>query len=240
MIKLDRLKVELKILRYLIPNIYFNFHYLPLYQAWKLPIVFYKPHFGMLKGKVLIQPVGGKISHAMIKVGFDKVALYPNIGIRFQNAGGSIFFRGYCNIGNSSAIAVGEKGVLEFGENFCATSQLKIACQHKITFEKNVLCGWESFFVDSDFHRLSNIHGVSTPIPYAPIYIGEGCWFSFKTVVMKGVNLAPFCVVSSNSLVNKSFDEPYSMLAGTPARLVKSGFYRKKGDDAIHYPEIGL
>lgn len=51
---LNRFRFELKLLRYLIPNIYFNFHYLPFKQAFKLPIVFYKPHFGMLKGKVSI------------------------------------------------------------------------------------------------------------------------------------------------------------------------------------------
>jgi len=31
-------------LRYIIPTLYFNFHYLPWRQAIKLPIVLYKPH----------------------------------------------------------------------------------------------------------------------------------------------------------------------------------------------------
>ena len=56
---LNSLRFELKLLRYLIPNIYFNFHYLPFMQAFKLPIVFYKPHFGILKGKVSIKTGGG-------------------------------------------------------------------------------------------------------------------------------------------------------------------------------------
>lgn len=55
----NRVKFELKVLRYIFPTVYFNFHYLPFKQAIKLPIVFYKPHFGMLKGKVLIKPMGG-------------------------------------------------------------------------------------------------------------------------------------------------------------------------------------
>lgn len=62
----NRLKFELKVFRYIIPNLYFNFYYLPFRQACKLPIVFYKPSFGMLKGKVMIQSDGGKITHGMI------------------------------------------------------------------------------------------------------------------------------------------------------------------------------
>ena len=50
----------LNIVRYLIPTIYFNFHYLPFSQACRIPILFYKPHFGMLKGQVRIAG-GGKI-----------------------------------------------------------------------------------------------------------------------------------------------------------------------------------
>ena len=174
----------------------------------------------------------------MIKMGFEKVALYSNCGIRFQNAGGALIFRGACDIGNSSAIAVGKNGQLVVGENFRATAQLKVACQHKITFESDVLCGWESTFVDSDFHRLTRTDGTEPPIPYAPITIGKGCWFSFKTVVMKGTTLAPYNVIASNSLVNKSFNASYSLIAGSPAKIVKTGIYRKREDDSVEYPKL--
>ena len=56
---IKKLSTELSILRYIIPTIYFNFHYLPFSQAIKLPIVFYKPHFGKLKGVVKINSMGG-------------------------------------------------------------------------------------------------------------------------------------------------------------------------------------
>ena len=46
---INKLKNYSWCLRSLLSSIYFNFHYLPLSQAMKLPILLYKPKFGSLK-----------------------------------------------------------------------------------------------------------------------------------------------------------------------------------------------
>ena len=173
----------------------------------------------------------------MIRLGFNSVALYPNTGIHIQIAGGEFHILGSYNIGNNSFIAVGKHGKLILGDNFRATSSIKIACQHEITFESNVLCGWETIFVDSDFHRYKNADGTErTTKPYGPIHVGEECWLGFKSVVMKNNVIPRCCVVSSNSIVLKSNDiKEYSLLAGQPAKVIKSGVYRDYRDDVIEY-----
>lgn len=233
-----KLRWELMIFRYILHNVYFNFHYLPFRQAIKLPIVFYKLHFGKLKGKIIIK---GEIKHAMIRLGFNDVAIYPSSGCLFQNAGGAIFFNGRCNIGNASAIAVGKNGVLSFGNNFNATAGLKIACQHRIEIGDNVLCGWETFFLDSDFHKLSLVDGNNSnpPISFSSVIVGKGCWFGFKSTIMKGTYIPSYCTIASNSVVNKKYTEEYTLLAGTPAKVLKKGLYRDPKNDKILYPPIG-
>ena len=52
-----RLKLIFQILRYLPQNLYINFHYLPFKQAWKIPIMVWKPKFRRLQGE--IQILGG-------------------------------------------------------------------------------------------------------------------------------------------------------------------------------------
>lgn len=236
---MNSIRFKLQLLRYLIPNIYFNFHYLPFKQAYKLPIVFNKPHFGILKGNVSIKlDRGEKITHGMIKLGFSGVALYPNDGIRFQIAGGTVEFKGKCYIGSSSAIAVGRKGLLVFGDNFSSSAGIKIACQHRIIFEKDVLCGWEATFMDSDFHQLTSIDSQQPPQAYAPILIGEGCWFGSKTMIMKGTKLPDYCTVATNSMCNKEYTDNYTIYAGSPAKAKKTGYYRDFKNDAINYPDI--
>ena len=174
----------------------------------------------------------------MIRLGFNQVALYPNNGILFQNSGGTIEFNGRCHIGNASAIAIGKKGHLVVGNSFLSTAALKIACQHKIVFEENVLCGWESTFVDTDFHQLTMVNTKEHTQSFAPIHIGRGCWFAAKSMVLKGTILPEFVTLASNSLVNKEYDRSYTLLAGSPAKIVKEGIFRDCENDSIVYPEI--
>lgn len=175
----------------------------------------------------------------MIKLGFNGVALYPNNGIRFQIAGGNVVFKGSCYIGSSGAIAVGRKGILVFGDKFCSTAAIKIACQHQIVFGNNVLCGWESTFMDSDFHQLSSVDSQQqSPRAFAPILIGDGCWFGYKTLIMKGTKFPDYCTVATNSMCNKEYTDNYTIYAGSPAKAKKTGYYRDFKNDAINYPDI--
>jgi acetyltransferase-like isoleucine patch superfamily enzyme len=54
-----------------------------------------------------------------------------------------------------------------------------------------------------------------------PVFIGPHCFLGFRVAVMPGVSLGEHCVVGANSVVTRSFP-PFSMIAGSPARLMKS------------------
>lgn len=53
-----------------------------------------------------------------------------------------------------------------------------------------------------------------------PVIIGANCFLGYRTVVMPGVSLGEWCIVGANSVVTRSFPA-YSMIAGSPARLIK-------------------
>ena len=65
------------VLKYIIPTIYFNFHYLPFKQAILLPVYLRKPKLLTLKGRVIIQNGGGRIWPGMIRLGGFGVSIYP-------------------------------------------------------------------------------------------------------------------------------------------------------------------
>lgn len=97
-------------------------------------------------------------------------------------------------------------------------------------------CGWECTFIDTDFYLMKYLDGRESPKAFGPIKIGEGCWFGFRNVVQKNTVLPERTTVSSNSLVNKSYVIPKaSIIAGQPAKLVKTGIYRDMYDDKIIY-----
>ena len=186
-----------------------------------------------IKGKIRTQ--AAKVTPGMIKLGINRVSIYPPNGIMIEN-NGEIFFQGRCCIGNDSYISVGESGKLIFGNGFSASTNLKIACYHLIEFGENTLCGWECMFVDTDFHSMKSIDGGIKPVPFGPIKIGDECWFGFRSVIKKNTWIPKRTTVASNSLLGKKYNIPEaSIIAGQPAKLVREGVYRDITDDAVIY-----
>lgn len=116
---------------YLPKIIYFNFHYLPFSQAMKLPILLYKPTFKCLGGTISISTdPDSKLKFGMIRLGDNRVSIYPNTGIMLELRG-NVTFHGSCNIGNNSYISTWENSHIDFGDNFCSTTSLKLVCYKK-------------------------------------------------------------------------------------------------------------
>jgi lipopolysaccharide O-acetyltransferase len=53
-----------------------------------------------------------------------------------------------------------------------------------------------------------------------PVIIGENSFLGLRVCILPGVVLGKHCVVGSNSVVTRSFPD-YSMVVGSPARLIK-------------------
>jgi acetyltransferase-like isoleucine patch superfamily enzyme len=54
------------------------------------------------------------------------------------------------------------------------------------------------------------------------VVIGDGCWIGMNSVILPGVMLGPKTVVGAGSVVTRSFEDGYAVIAGSPARLIKS------------------
>ena len=53
------------------------------------------------------------------------------------------------------------------------------------------------------------------------VSIGDHCWLGGRVTVLDGVHIGKGCVVAAGAVVTKSFPD-YSILAGVPARIIKS------------------
>lgn len=55
-----------------------------------------------------------------------------------------------------------------------------------------------------------------------PIIIGKNCWIGMNAVILPEVELGDYTIVGANSVVTKKFPDGYSVIAGNPARIIKS------------------
>jgi acetyltransferase-like isoleucine patch superfamily enzyme len=53
-----------------------------------------------------------------------------------------------------------------------------------------------------------------------PTRIGDNCWLGAHAVITSGVSIGRRCVVGAGSVVTKDV-EPYSIIAGAPAKLIR-------------------
>lgn len=211
----------------------FNFKYLPLCQAIKLPILIYKGRI-INKGKIIIN---GNAKFGMIRLGFNVVSLFPNNGITLENRG-NIIFNGNLLIGNNSSISVNETGILEFGNQFSSSTGLKIACYDSIKIGQRVRFGWNVIILDTSFHALTNQEsGKVYREGYAPILIGNDVWIANGCKLYKGVSIPPFCVVGADTILHKPVVCPkYTLITNKHEVSIKTnGLYRNIDDDNLDF-----
>lgn len=74
----------------------------------------------------------------------------------------------------------------------------------------------------------------SAPYERGATEIGDCCFLGPHTVVAMGVTIAAHCVVGAHSFVNRDVPE-YSIVAGTPARVVGTIAMLADGTPEFHY-----
>ena len=69
-----------------------------------------------------------------------------------------------------------------------------------------------------------------------PVTIENGCWIGANVTILKGVTIGHDSVVAAGSVVTKSC-EPYSIIGGVPAKLIKRRFteYEMRDNDRRLY-----
>jgi len=201
-------------------TIYFNFHYLPIRQAMRFPVFITRnTKLKCMKGTIKITC---PLKPGMIKIGVGEIGIYDKLHNRaiWENLG-NIIFNGNAIIKYGAKIVVGETGTLELGDNFRITSGSFIVCFKSIIIGNDCRISWACQIIDTDFHRVydSKSNYVN---PDKEIKFGNNCWIGNHCLVHKGTHLGNMVVLSSYSMVNKMILENNVILAGIPAKVIRT------------------
>ena len=79
------------------------------------------------------------------------------------------------------------------------------------------------YILPCDGHSILDVETaciLNTPVP---IIIGNHCWIGNSAKIIRGAKLPDNTIVGIGAIVNKPFEEEYTILAGTPAKIIKRG-----------------
>ena len=67
-------------------------------------------------------------------------------------------------------------------------------------------------------HSINNIKRMCKP---EPVVIHDNCWLGANTIILPGVTLGIHTVTGAGSVVTKSFEGGFCVIAGNPAKKIK-------------------
>ncbi|RYF20682.1 MAG: acyltransferase [Flavobacteriales bacterium] len=205
-------------------TLYFNFRYLPLKYAIRLPF-FISRHVYLSEtlGSVTIE---GPIRTRQIRIGYKAVGIFDHKRSRsVWQVAGLVIFKGHASIGHGSKISVGKTGILILGDHFKVSAESSIiATGGTVEFGSGCLLSWDILIMNSDFHKIYN-NDMNLINPPDDITIGDNVWIGCRCLVLKGAEIANNNIIAAGSIVNKGsrMDSENTIYGGHPIKELRSG-----------------
>jgi acetyltransferase-like isoleucine patch superfamily enzyme len=197
---------------------------IPLILPWKLKRWFLNKYFGfeihpsakiglawVFPQKLIMGP-GARIDHFTIAIHLDLIEMGANSIIGRNN-----WITGLSTKTKSIHFShqTNRKAELYMGEEAAITKNHHIDCTNRIEIGRfATIAGYQSQLLTHSIDVFGNRQDSS------PIIIGDYTFVGTNCVVLGGAKLPSQSVLGAKSLLNKSFDEPWTLYAGVPAKAI--------------------
>ncbi|MDB5559925.1 MAG: hypothetical protein JWQ36_2859 [Enterovirga sp.] len=160
----------------------------------------------------------GQSAHNIVSVGhrFRTRGLFVRIegsGVRVR-IGNNVTWSGRINVfGDNVHVTIGDR---------CDAKKVAVtAWEGSVSIGSDCLLAKGADIRSSDIHRIFDRDSGELLNPARDVSIGNRVWIGHDATIAKGSRIADGCVVGMRALVTGEFDQPGSVLAGVPARVVR-------------------
>ena len=165
---------------------------------------------------------GCSIGHlsAIVSVGRLELGTLARIGpLNVIRGGERVVLGGYANVMRFNLLnaipdhdcTTNPVSVLEIGAGTVITSGHRVDFTDKVTLGKNVIVGGRGSSLWTHNRQET-----------APIQIGDFCYLGSEVRLAPGARLADECILGIGAVLAGAIDEPHSLVAGVPARVVRA------------------
>lgn len=135
--------------------------------------------------------------------------------------------KGRFEIGPGVHFSVGRNAQLEIeGQQYSSasgiTSRSRIMVERSIRIGADCIIAWDVTISDSDWHNISGTERIKDTT------IGDSVWIAHGVSVLKGAYIPNGCVVGAKSMVAAGAFPEKSLLAGIPAKVIRSNVEWKR------------
>jgi maltose O-acetyltransferase len=109
-------------------------------------------------------------------------------------------------------------GVLTIGDGTYINYGTNISATERVSIGSNCDIGQYSIIMDNDQHDIDDHSRMGQA---APVTIEDDVWLGARVIVLRGTTIGRGSVIGANSVV-KGKIPPYSLAAGSPARVIRS------------------
>lgn len=194
-----------------------NFHFFPWRVAIRLPIV--------VEGRLRVTDWSGSIqlppqaSFGTVVIGSRHETYVASCGKAQLSLGGCWKVNGCIRIGADSCIYIHKNALLETGDGCFLARDTQIHCFNRIVLADKVKAG-EIYITDTSAHPIRR-GGKLLPMT-GTVRVGEGCYFGFRVMLLRGCVIPPYSVVGSGAICTRDYTEYGKcnlFLAGCPAEV---------------------
>lgn len=180
--------------------------------------LFYKKNL-LVHQNTKIKGVKNIKSNGRLEIGTSYVGFIHREDVTYLNIQGKFMIEGKYSIGRGCRINVGKNGTVRIGIGGFINSNTNIIIMNSLIIGNNCVVSWGCQFLDDDFHNIE-YEGKSTV--NSSIIIGDNVWIGCGVKIYKGSIIPNGSIVASDSIVKGVFQEQNSLIAGHPAKIIKS------------------
>jgi len=150
------------------------------------------------------------------KIKYEEIRkiLYKYKLANFSKIGKGVTIHYSTYIRNPEGLEIGDNSNINHGcELYCAGG-IKIGTASLIAYQVMIFSDSRTFMGETPLKKRRNRI-------IAPVIIGSDVWIGARAIILPGVHIHDHAVVAAGAVVTKDV-EPWSIVAGNPARMVKS------------------
>lgn len=189
-----------------------------------------------------------QIRGARNRIDCDPTATLTNVRFEIHGDGNEIRIGRHCVMRNVLVSVTGNGHRIEIGDGVCFNREATLWLQDDTgslvvgagtTFEtvslgvtengSRIEIGADCMFASDIDVRTGDSHsvleaGTRRRLNHArSVTIGDHVWIGAHCIILKGVSIAPDCILAAGSVLTKSIEEPGTIAGGNPAKPIKTG-----------------